>query len=87
MLERRKAQRRGELPEDGGQDRPAYAQVYLDDGAGIALDDVVDVPERLRHIDLGERATRALGGDPAARATRARLCTCASPSRRSSRSA
>ena len=74
--ERRALQRRGMLPEGAAQIRPAYAQVYLDDGSGVALDDAVEVPERLLGIGLGELATRALGGEPAARNSRAAVHLC-----------
>jgi len=69
--ERRARQAAGELPEGPEQTRPAYGQVYLDDGGGAALNDSVPVPEELQHISLGEAATRALGGTPSAWDSRA----------------
>ena len=44
------------LPAGSEQKRPAYCHVYLDDGAGAALND---------RVPLGELATTALGGVPA----------------------
>ena len=68
---RTELQRAGALPQGGEQLRPAYLQVYLDDGAGAALNDTVAVPAELAHIPLGELATRTLGGVPSAHDSRA----------------
>ena len=69
--ERAALQRAGALPDGAEQLRPAYLQVYLDDGAGAALNDTVPVPPELAHIPLGELATRTLGGVPSAHDSRA----------------
>ena len=69
--ERAALQRAGALPAGAEQLRPAYLQVYLDDGAGASLNDTVPVPPELAHIPLGELATRTLGGVPSAHDSRA----------------
>ena len=69
--ERAALQRAGGLPAGSEQLRPAYLQVYLDDGAGAALNDTVPVPAELAHVPLGELATRTLGGVPSAHDSRA----------------
>ena len=69
--ERAALQRAGALPDGAEQLRPAYLQVYLDDGAGASLNDTVPVPPELAHIPLGELATRTLGGVPSAHDSRA----------------
>ena len=69
--ERAALQRTGALPGGAEQLRPAYLQVYLDDGAGAALNDTVPVPPELAHVPLGELATRTLGGAPSAHDSRA----------------
>ena len=69
--ERAALQRAGALPDGAEQLRPAYLQVYLDDGAGAALNDPVPVPSELAHIPLGELATRTLGGTPSSHDSRA----------------
>ena len=71
QAERLALQRDGALPPGPEQTRPAYLQVYLDDGAGAALNDTVPVPPALAHIPLGELATRTLGGTPSAHDSRA----------------
>ena len=71
QAERVELQRAGALPPGPEQTRPAYLQVYLDDGAGAALNDAVPVPPELVHIPLGELATRTLGGAPSAHDSRA----------------
>jgi len=69
--ERAERQSAGGLPPGEEQLRPAYCHVYLDDGAGAALDDTVPVPPELASVPLGEVATRALGGSPAPADSRA----------------
>ena len=69
--ERERAQCAGALPGGADQTRPAYSHVYLDDVAGAALNDSVPVPPKLRHIPIGELATRSLGGEPSAFDSRA----------------
>ena len=71
VAERRRLQAAGALPAGEEQLRPAHGQVYLDDGAGAALNDRVPVPPELAHIATGELATRALGGEPSAPDSRA----------------
>ena len=69
--ERLARQAAGELPEGPEQVRPAFAQIFIDDGAGAALNDTVPVPAGLAGIALGALATRALGGRPSAADSRA----------------
>ena len=69
--ERAELQRRGLLPPGREQLRPAYAHVYIDDGAGAALNDTVPVPAELAHVPLGALATHTLGGVPSAYDSRA----------------
>ena len=68
---RAQLQRDGALPPGPEQLRPAYSHIYLDDGAGAALNDTVPVPPELLHIPLGALATRTLGGVPSASDSRA----------------
>ena len=69
--ERAQLQRDGLLPLGPEQLRPAYSHVYLDDGAGAALNDSVPVPPHIAHIQLGALPTRTLGGLPSAFDSRA----------------
>ena len=68
---RRRLQQAGELPLGEEQASPTYGQIYLDDGSGAALNDVVPVPAELAEAPLGALATTALGGVPSAADSRA----------------
>ena len=60
--ERESAQMRDELACDPEELDPAYAQVYIDDAAGVALNDAVPTPGLVEHIHIDDAPTRALGG-------------------------
>ena len=61
--ERREAQLRGRLPDGAEQLDPAYAHVYIDDAAGVAIDDPVPTPSSVADIHIADEPTRALGGE------------------------
>ena len=60
--ERAEAQRRGALRQGPDQLEPAYAQVYIDDAGGVALDDPVPTPSLVAGIVISDEPTRAIGG-------------------------
>lgn len=61
---RQDLQRRGELPQGEAQVWLPGLEPYIDDLTGEALLDEVSVPDYLRHIEIGEAQTHAIGCRP-----------------------
>eukprot|EP00965_Chrysotila_dentata_P059176 1963834-Pleurochrysis_carterae.AAC.1 len=73
-MQRRKArQRAGTLPQDAQHAAPRYTQVYIDDFAGVSLDDIVRPPACVAQVVIDPTHTAAAGGEPAPPGSRAHV--------------
>eukprot|EP00965_Chrysotila_dentata_P118148 3905073-Pleurochrysis_carterae.AAC.1 len=63
----------GALPGGERHTAPRYIQVYIDDFAGVSLDDTVQPPACVAHIVIDLAHTSATGGTPAPPGTRAHV--------------
>eukprot|EP00965_Chrysotila_dentata_P063847 2115889-Pleurochrysis_carterae.AAC.2 len=70
---RRRVQRLGGLRAGAEQVAPRYVQVYIDDFTGVALDDLVTPPARVRNIVIQPVHTEAGGSIPAPPGSRAHV--------------
>eukprot|EP00965_Chrysotila_dentata_P046016 1529267-Pleurochrysis_carterae.AAC.2 len=73
MTRRREQQRQGGLPAGDAQVNPRYLQVYIDDFAGVSLDDEVRPPACVAGASIDPRHAQAAGRVPAPANTRAHV--------------
>eukprot|EP00965_Chrysotila_dentata_P223681 6193716-Pleurochrysis_carterae.AAC.1 len=71
-IQRRAAtQRAGTLPQGAQHVAPRYTQVYINDSAGVSLDDTVRPPACVTQVVIDPTHTAAAGGKPAPPGSRA----------------
>eukprot|EP00965_Chrysotila_dentata_P211070 6186270-Pleurochrysis_carterae.AAC.1 len=68
-----RARREAGLGGGAAQWAPRYLQVYIDDFTEVALADKVEPPPEVAGVDIDPAHTRAVGGVPAARDSRAHI--------------
>ena len=73
IVHRNELQKHGLLPKGSQQCNPRYAQVFIDDFAGVALNDPVSIPEALADVDIAPSTTSAMGGTPSSKYARVRI--------------